>query len=74
MVEDKKRCTAALVRENIKLIYLRQDLVLQFLKNLDTFEQKIMGCFVRVKHHPKEFYGIPPNIYQIGQVTGKYNF
>ncbi|XP_078181635.1 uncharacterized protein At5g08430-like isoform X6 [Carex rostrata] len=67
--EDKKACTATLVRGNIKLIYLRQALVLQFLKNPDTFEQKIIGCFVRVKHHPKEFYGTPPNLYQIGQVT-----
>ncbi|KAJ1703800.1 hypothetical protein LUZ63_003579 [Rhynchospora breviuscula] len=69
--EGKKRCKATLVRENIKLIYLRRALVLRLLKeNPDTFEQKIMGCFVRVKHNLKDFYDIPPNLYQIGQVTG----
>nr|AAT44245.1 unknown protein [Oryza sativa Japonica Group]USH99765.1 putative retrotransposon protein, Ty3-gypsy subclass [Oryza sativa Japonica Group] len=70
--ERYRRCFASLVRENIKLIYLRRTLVIDLLKQPDTFECKVIGCFVRVKNDPREYSRHKPQkLYQLGQVTGK---
>ncbi|XP_062179672.1 uncharacterized protein At5g08430-like isoform X2 [Phragmites australis] len=69
--EINKRCFASLVRDNIKLIYLKRSLVMDLLKEPDTFGNKVIGCFVRVKNDPKDFsYQMPKRLYQLGQVTG----
>uniref|UniRef100_A0A0E0PMN6 GYF domain-containing protein n=1 Tax=Oryza rufipogon TaxID=4529 RepID=A0A0E0PMN6_ORYRU len=69
--ERYRRCFASLVRENIKLIYLRRTLVIDLLKQPDTFECKVIGCFVRVKNDPREYSRHKPQkLYQLGQVTG----
>uniref|UniRef100_A0ACD5TM12 Uncharacterized protein n=1 Tax=Avena sativa TaxID=4498 RepID=A0ACD5TM12_AVESA len=67
--ERYKRCFASLVRENIKLIYLRKSLVMDLLKHPEAFENKVIGCFVRVKNDPKD-YPRPKLFHQLGQVTG----
>uniref|UniRef100_A0A0E0DRJ3 GYF domain-containing protein n=1 Tax=Oryza meridionalis TaxID=40149 RepID=A0A0E0DRJ3_9ORYZ len=68
--ERYRRCFASLVRENIKLIYLRRTLVIDLLKQPDTFECKVIGCFVRVKNDPREYSRHKPQkLYQLGQVT-----
>ncbi|KAM0854130.1 hypothetical protein ACQ4PT_050591 [Festuca glaucescens] len=69
--ERYRRCFASLVRDNIKLIYLRRSLVMDLLKQPETFENKVIGCFVRVKNDPKYCtYHRPKTMYQLGQVTG----
>lgn len=67
--ERHMRCFASLVRENIKLIYLRKSLVMDLLKQPETFENKVIGCFVRVNNDPKD-YRWPKTLHQLGQVTG----
>uniref|UniRef100_A0ACD5THF8 Uncharacterized protein n=1 Tax=Avena sativa TaxID=4498 RepID=A0ACD5THF8_AVESA len=67
--ERHRRCFASLVRENIKLIYLRKSLVMNLLKHPEIFENKVIGCFVRVKNDPKD-YPRPKLFHQLGQVTG----
>ncbi|KAL6610240.1 hypothetical protein ACP70R_040209 [Stipagrostis hirtigluma subsp. patula] len=69
--EINRRCFASLVRDNIKLIYLKRSLVMDLLKEPDTFENKVIGCFVRIKNDLKEYcYHMPKKLYQLGQVTG----
>ncbi|KAG8068639.1 hypothetical protein GUJ93_ZPchr0005g16325 [Zizania palustris] len=69
--ERYKRCFASLVCDNIKLIYLKRTLVIDLLKQPDTFECKVTGCFVRVKNDLKGYsHHKPQKLYQLGQVTG----
>lgn len=75
--EINKRCFAALVRHNIDLIYLKKSLVVDLLKEPDTFDSKVIGCFVRVKIDPYDysFYMHKTlrqhkKLHQLGLVTG----
>lgn len=66
-----KKCLAALNPNNLNLIYLRRTLVVKLLTELDTFEQKVTGCLVRVKNDLKSYtYQMTKKYYQIGLVTG----
>lgn len=66
-----KRCLASLESDNIKLIYLKRSLILNLLKERDTFESKVTGCFVRLKNDPKDYsYYMLKKPYQLGQITG----
>ncbi|XP_058097591.1 uncharacterized protein LOC131242759 isoform X3 [Magnolia sinica] len=67
--EAHKNCFASITANNIKLVYLRRSLVEEFLKNLETFENKVMDCFVRVKSDPNGFY-LPKTYFQLVQITG----
>jgi len=72
VLEPSKSCYAAIVTDNIKLAYLKKSLVLELLKNLETFEDKVVGCFVRIKNDPKGFYYLVQKAYQLGQVIGNH--
>ncbi|CAL9096032.1 unnamed protein product [Musa textilis] len=61
---------ASIIGRNINLVYLKRSLIVEFLRNPDTFEEKVTGCFVRVKVDPNEFYSVPERMYKLGQVTG----
>nr|XP_018679550.1 PREDICTED: uncharacterized protein At5g08430-like isoform X2 [Musa acuminata subsp. malaccensis] len=65
-----KSCYASIVRKNINSVYLKRSLIMEFLKSPDTFEEKVTGCFVRVKVDPEDFYFVPEKRYKLGQVTG----
>ncbi|KAF8079852.1 hypothetical protein N665_0996s0009 [Sinapis alba] len=56
---------ATISAENIKLVYLRKSLVLELLKHKESFGEKVVGSFVKVKNDPRDRIA-----YQILQVTG----
>ncbi|KAG6525318.1 hypothetical protein ZIOFF_015273 [Zingiber officinale] len=64
---------ASIVSENINLVYMRRSLIVELLKDPDTFEAKVSRCFVRVKLDPKYFYSLAEKMYVLGQVTGVKN-
>lgn len=61
---------ASMVYKNIKLVYLRRSLIMELLSNPETFERKVMGCFVRIKNDPKDVDFSPDKVYVLRKVSG----
>ncbi|KAL6552273.1 hypothetical protein OROHE_007637 [Orobanche hederae] len=45
---------ASIVVENVKLAYLKRSVLKEMLKQPESFEEKVTGCFVRVKSDPND--------------------
>ncbi|KAK4488638.1 hypothetical protein RD792_004407 [Penstemon davidsonii] len=63
-----KSCFAAVIAENIKLVYLKKTLIQEFLKVPESFEDKIIGSFVRMKSDRYDIY--QKNRFNLQLVTG----
>ncbi|KAL8061295.1 hypothetical protein ABFS82_02G077900 [Erythranthe guttata] len=61
-------CFASVVAENVKLVYLKRSLLHELLKKPESFEEKVIGCFVRVKCDPHDCRA--RNSHQLMQVKG----
>ncbi|KAL6883623.1 hypothetical protein ACP4OV_011037 [Aristida adscensionis] len=70
VAERNRSCFASLVPNNLKLIYLRKSLIISLLSHPDTFEQKVVGCLVRIKNPPRTHtYQVLKKPFQVGLVT-----
>uniref|UniRef100_A0A1J3IZA2 Uncharacterized protein n=1 Tax=Noccaea caerulescens TaxID=107243 RepID=A0A1J3IZA2_NOCCA len=66
-VKPEMRSTglATINADNIKLVYLRKSLVVELSKENESFREKVVGSFVKVKNNPRDRLA-----FQILQVTG----
>ncbi|KAL3620798.1 hypothetical protein CASFOL_035710 [Castilleja foliolosa] len=60
-----KSCFASIVVENLKLVCLGRGLLKEMLKEAETFEEKVIGCFVRVKSDPNDCRSISHQLVQV---------
>ncbi|XP_054804207.1 uncharacterized protein At5g08430-like isoform X2 [Prosopis cineraria] len=64
-------CFASINAENIKLIYLKQSLVLELSKQPESFKDKVIGTFVKIRADPTDHR--QGNHYHLARVLGVNN-
>ncbi|KAI5387843.1 hypothetical protein KIW84_073800 [Lathyrus oleraceus] len=55
VVEKPRSCFVAINPINIKFVYLKRSLVEELLKDLETFETKVVRSFIRIKCDPNDY-------------------
>lgn len=66
-VETNRSCFAAVIPHNLKFVYLKRSFVLELL-NDPQFEEKVVGCYVRVKADPNDY--LQKNSHCLLQIKG----
>ncbi|CAJ2640614.1 unnamed protein product [Trifolium pratense] len=59
---------AAIISSNVKLVYLKRSLIMELLKQPETFDGKVLGSFVRTKADPNDY--LQKNSHLLLQVIG----
>jgi hypothetical protein len=59
---------AAIISSNLKLVYLKRSLIVEVLKQPETFDGKVLGSFVRTKSDPNDY--LQKNSHLLLQVIG----
>ena len=65
---------AAVTHENLNLIYLRKSLIMELLKLPEVFENKVTGCFVRIKNERKDIDCLHNKVHILWKISGLWNF
>ncbi|KAI5409877.1 hypothetical protein KIW84_055362 [Lathyrus oleraceus] len=68
VVEKPRSCFVAINPINIKFVYLKRSLVEELLKDLETFETKVVRSFIRIKCDPNDY--LQENSHQLLRITG----
>ncbi|XP_065871904.1 uncharacterized protein At5g08430-like [Euphorbia lathyris] len=61
-------CLASVVTENIRRLYLNRSLIEELSENPGTFDDKVIGSFVRIKSDPYDY--LQRNSHMLVKVTG----
>ncbi|XP_076887871.1 uncharacterized protein At5g08430-like [Bidens hawaiensis] len=64
-------CFAAIIPDNIKLLYLKRSLVEELVMHPESIEGKLLGSYIRIKSDPMDFS--QKNSHQLHPVTGVKN-
>jgi hypothetical protein len=59
---------AAIICSKLKLVYLKRSLIVEVLKQPETFDGKVLGSFVRTKSDPNDY--LQKNSHLLLQVIG----
>ncbi|KAL7613705.1 hypothetical protein Lser_V15G05981 [Lactuca serriola] len=59
---------AAIIPENIKLLYLKKSLIQELIKHPESFEEKLLGSYIRIKCDPNDYS--QKNSHQLLPITG----